>query len=532
MLRIVIALVLCAPCSLRAQVSPTPSPEEPLRVMLRARAGGADRLTPLRYVGGFETKTLLFETLVRRGPDGRIAPGLASAWRIEDGGATFRFELRDGARFHDGTPVTAAAVVDHFQRWIGRPEHDWLPVNRHIRSVESDGERGLVVRLDRPFSLLDDLCAINPCAVLGPAARDWEGEFVRPVGTGAFRFEQASADGRRWTLAPVAGDGPRLEVTFVPRGRDRRPIDALLADEIDLFVGGWDEDLPDTALAELADDERFRVHTAPGSSVVYLSFRLAAGATADVAVRRRIAAAIDRQALVQNVEHGRAEPCTTWAAPALAAWPRGRSTQARAAVPDEAPLDAGAAPLRIAPARSDARALRVAVEVARQLCAAGLPATAVDSRGEQQHAVAAALRAEDHAVGTVTALTQQSGEVRKARGRVVRRHASTADVVVEITYGAPYDPHHSLAARFGDEDRLPRGASVELHRSVRSAMQVAEPLAREAIYAEIQTVMDRDALVVPLYVPNRVALSTAAVAGVTLGPDVYHVDLRGVRRAR
>jgi hypothetical protein len=42
--------------------------------------------------------------------------------------------------------------------------------------------------------------------------------------------------------------------------------------------------------------------------------------------------------------------------------------------------------------------------------------------------------------------------------------------------------------------------------------------------------MDRQALIVPLYVPNRVALRTADVDGIGLGPDVYRVDLTRLRR--
>ncbi|HEU4419193.1 MAG TPA: ABC transporter substrate-binding protein, partial [Planctomycetota bacterium] len=354
-------------CTAAAQDTATPTP---IRVMLRARSGGADRLTPLRYIGGFETKTLLYETLVRRDQDGRIVPGLASRWWVDDDGRTFHFELREGATFHDGKPVTAEAVCVHFQRWIGLPEHDWLPVNRWLRGVEVESERVFAVRLEQPFSLLADLCSINPCAIVGPGARDWEGEFRRPVGTGPFHFVDSFDDGKRWRVARTAPFDLVLDITFAPRGRDTTPIDALVRGDIDAFVGGWDEDLPADRLDELARDPRFVVQIAPGSSVAYMSFRLADGPTADVAVRRRIAAAIDRQALIEAVEGGRADACTTWAAPSVAFWPRS-TRKTDSAKPVEAAAGTQPIELRLAAGRGTGRSARIAEAVKGQLERAG-----------------------------------------------------------------------------------------------------------------------------------------------------------------
>ncbi|HEX6813090.1 MAG TPA: ABC transporter substrate-binding protein [Planctomycetota bacterium] len=512
----------------------------PIRVMLRARSGGADRLTPLRYIGGFETKTLLYETLVRRGQDGRIVPGLASRWWIDDDGRTCHFELREGALFHDGKPVTASAVCVHFQRWIGLPEHDWLPVNRYLRGVEVESERVFAVKLEQPYSLLADLCAVNPCAIVGPGARDWEGEFQRPMGTGPFRFLGSFDDCKRWRIARTEPGGPVVDVTFAPRGRDTTPIDALQRGEIDAFVGGWDEDLPGERLDELARDPRFVVQTAPGSSVAYVSFRLSEGPTADVAIRRRIAAAIDRQALIDAVEGARADASTTWAAPSVAFWPRSNT---KAGAPRPAEAAAGATPivLRLAAGRGTGRAARIAEAVKGQLERAGFqvellarPAARVDSEGEKRPQPGAG-----GTEGTVRPLDDESGEVRAARNRAVREAAEAADLRIEITHGVPYCPHESLVARFGpvraknhDEPRPRTGVDPRLQALVAAAMSTPDEAACIPIYAEIQALMDAEALIVPLYSPRRVALRTAGVDGISLGIDVYRVDLTGLRRVQ
>jgi ABC-type transport system substrate-binding protein len=496
--------------------------EPPIRVGIRARNGGADRLTSLRYVGGFETKTMLYETLVRRGSDGRIAPALATRWEIVDGGRAIRFELRDGATFHDGSKVTADVVATHFRRWIGLPEHDWLAGNRRITNVAAESERTFRIDLDRPYALLEDLVAINPCAVVGPGTKDWEGEFLRPVGTGTYRFVGAYDGGKRWRVEKASAEGPTIDVTFYPRGRDATPIDDLQAGRIDAFVGGWDEDLPAERLDALGQDPEFRVQEAPGSSVVWLSFRLTDGPTADVTIRRHLASVLQREALVTTVEGGRAEPCTTWAAPSVAFWPRGKAPPA-VAPPTTLPK------LRLAAGRGEARATRAAAAVATQLRAAGYEVellTAPTPRKESATAVV-------DATSAATPQTTESGEVRAKAERALREATASADLRIEITHGMPYCPHQSLVARFGTPvpgQRERTGVAPDLRALVDRAAAEPDEAARLPIYAAIQDLMTAEALTVPLYVPRRIALRRAGIDGIRLGPDVYHADFDHLHR--
>lgn len=510
--------------------------EPPIRVLLRARHGGADRLTPLRYIGGFETKTLLYETLVRRGADGRIAPGLATRWWFDPSGTTCFLELREGAQFHDGMPVTAEAVRVHFQRWVGLPEHDWLACNRRIEGVTTSGDRVVRLHLTEPYAILDDLVAINPCAVVGPGARDWEGEFQRPVGTGPFRFARVLDGGERWLLERAQPGGVPIEIGFLPRGRDRAPVDALLSDRADVFVGGWEEDLPHDALQELLADGRFVVQDAPGSSVAYVSFRLTEGPTADPAIRRRIQASIDRAVLIAAVEHGRGDATTAWAAASVPFWPRS------APPPAPAPAPAGSLPaLQIAGGAAGSRAARIAEALQAQLQRAGFPVEVVQPPAARNEAVAAsgvtAATPEVPAVGTVRPLDSESGEVRSARNRARRALADAADLRVEITHGVPYDPHQSLVARFGparaanaDQARPRGGVDSRLQQLVALAMATWDETVRLPIYAEIQALIDSEALIVPLYAPRRLALRRKEITGIVLPIDAYRVDLHAIHR--
>ncbi|MCA8953420.1 MAG: hypothetical protein KDE27_28160, partial [Planctomycetes bacterium] len=446
------------------------------------------------------------------------------------------FTLRPGATFQDGTPVTADAVQTHFRRWVGLPEHDWLLANRHITEVAIESDDRFVVRLDQPYPLLADLAAINPCAIVAPGARDWEGEFQRPLGSGAFRFVGTTAAGC-WLLQraePGAAEpaGPLVEIHPFARSnqdpsRDTAPLDALAAGRIDAFVSGWDDDLPSARLDGFERDPGFVVQSEPGSSVVYLSFRILDGPTRDRTVRRRIAAAIDRRALVAELEGGRADPCTAWAAPSILFWPRRPP-------PPPPPLSDAAAPriaLRLAAARLNPRAQRVARAVAAQLAPHGFDVEVVhlDPRPTAEAAIASEV--------SIDPLTLESGPIRAVANREVRRVAETADLCVEITHGAPYDPQLTLVARFAglpnhneDEPRPENGVDPELQALVRQTLAIPDETECVAIYAQIQQRMDEQALIVPLYSPRHIAVHTAAIDGIGLGPDIYRVDLTNLHR--
>jgi ABC-type transport system substrate-binding protein len=50
---------------------------------------------------------LMFDTLVSTDENGRVQPSLATAWQPDPGSQRWRFRVRPGVKFHDGTPLTA-----------------------------------------------------------------------------------------------------------------------------------------------------------------------------------------------------------------------------------------------------------------------------------------------------------------------------------------------------------------------------------------------------------------------------------------
>ncbi|MCB9891324.1 MAG: hypothetical protein H6833_06745 [Planctomycetes bacterium] len=451
----------------------------PLRIGLRARDGVGKQLSPLSYTGGFATKSMLYETLVERDQNGRVGPGLAERWEISDDGRRFDFVLREDARFHDGTLVTAEDVRMHMRRCLGLPEHDWLAANRLVDDVTVVSSTCVRFELVEPHALLESLCAINPCAIAAPSSRDREGRFIRPVGSGPYRFVE-DINGRSWRVAS-ASSGQELEVVAFAR-RGPEPIAALRSGAIDVFVGGWDEDLPALDVDELCHDTKFSVQTAPGSSVVVLDYR-GEGATAHRDVRSAIEGAIDREALIAGIEGGRADPTDLLMAPSLSWWPRN----------DEPirPADAGAVArleetITVRPGRL-ARTERVASAVVLRLRRAGF------------------------------------------RAVLAPREEADADVTVNVTLGLPYDPLDAIRTRFGNERGRWAASQPELARLVTAALREPREEQRLGVYRAIQAYVREHVLVTPLYVPKRIALYRRGISGISLGPDLYHVDLSTLR---
>ena len=96
--------------------SPTPRPSagpviaRPYREGVLGRPSSVSPFTA-RTQADRDLVALVFSGLVRNGPDGTLVPDLAERWSVDATGATWTFQLRDDARWHDGEPVTAEDVA-------------------------------------------------------------------------------------------------------------------------------------------------------------------------------------------------------------------------------------------------------------------------------------------------------------------------------------------------------------------------------------------------------------------------------------
>ena len=261
----------------------------------------------------------VFDPLVWRTPDGRYAAGLAERWEVLDEGRTYRFRLRPGVSFHDGTALDAEAVAASFHR-IADPAtrsqtaKDMLGPFREALVL---GTLECEVRLADPYaSFLDAvsqawLAPASPRAIAALGA----GHARRPVGAGPFRV--ASWDpgddlvleanpGYAWApkhlLRQGAAASARIAFTFINDAAARLP--ALRRGDIDAFF-----ELPPEDVAEASADADHVVHRVPvPGAPVSLMLNTAREPTNDRDVRRAIAHALDVPELVSRVFAGVHQP--------------------------------------------------------------------------------------------------------------------------------------------------------------------------------------------------------------------------------
>ena len=83
----------------------------------------------------------MFEPLVMRTADGKLAPGLAESWSLING-LTWEFKIRKGAKFSDGSPVTAEDVVFNYALDVARLAVDGAFTGAQVRDALAGHELG------------------------------------------------------------------------------------------------------------------------------------------------------------------------------------------------------------------------------------------------------------------------------------------------------------------------------------------------------------------------------------------------------
>jgi peptide/nickel transport system substrate-binding protein len=255
----------------------------------------------------------VFEGLTRFGPDGSVLPALAESWEVAPDGLSWVFTLREGVAFHDGVALTAEDVVFSFDRAMAE---DSLNAQKQlfagINEVTAIDDRTVEIGLDAPKGDLLFNLAWGDAVIVSPATA--EGNKTTPVGSGPFRFGQW-VQGDRIELVrnpDYWGEPARLKkVTFKFIADPTAAFAAMMAGDVDAFpVFPAPENL-----AQFEADPRFEVIVGSTEGETILAMNNARPPFDDVRVRRAVAMAIDRQAIVDGAMFGYGTPIGSHFAP-------------------------------------------------------------------------------------------------------------------------------------------------------------------------------------------------------------------------
>lgn len=133
----------------------------------------------------------VYETLVDVDCTGTLRKGLAGEWRRRAEGRIWEFTLRPGARFSDGTAVSAQDVKDAWIAGVGKSGPFLAPLWAWVRpeSLTVTGAGRLRVSLDRPREDALQIFAHPALAVAKPAPED-----PAPLGTGPYVVTESARD--------------------------------------------------------------------------------------------------------------------------------------------------------------------------------------------------------------------------------------------------------------------------------------------------------------------------------------------------
>ncbi|MCT8175116.1 ABC transporter substrate-binding protein [Variovorax sp. Varisp41] len=282
----------------------------------------------------------VYETLVGRNKDLSLAPLLATSWK-QTSPDVWRFELRKGVVFHDGTPFTADDVVFSFARAQGDGS-DMKATLSEIKAVRKVGELAVEIETNGPFPILPDVISLTMIM-----SKKWceENQATKPVdrrkgientasfkanGTGPFRVRERQPNVR--TVFTRNGtywgkiDGNAQEIVFTPIANPATRVAALVSGEVDVM-----EPVPVQDIARINAAPNARVITGPELRTIFLGMDQkrdelqysnikGKNPFKDKRVRQAFYQAIDIAGIQRTVMRGASRPTGLLVGPGINGW--------------------------------------------------------------------------------------------------------------------------------------------------------------------------------------------------------------------
>ena len=242
--------------------------------------------------GSERVAQLVYSRLMELDDQLRPVPGLAERLDRVDA-VTWEVTLRDGVRFHDGRPLTSEDVAFTITSILNPATASPLRgAYRSLATVAAVDPRTVRFTLREPVESFPVQLVVS--IVPAGSGADLRGH---PIGTGPYRFVRASADDRvvlarfdEYFRGPAANPGVILKIV---------PDDTMRG--LELQHGGVDlviNDVPPDLVHALGGRGGLTVETAPGTDYAYIGLNARDPVLSDARVRRALAYAVDRQAIV------------------------------------------------------------------------------------------------------------------------------------------------------------------------------------------------------------------------------------------
>ncbi len=455
----------------------------------------------------------IFETLTMD-VGARVAPWLAAEFRIEERGKRHRFRLRDDVSFHDGRRLTARDVRYSFERLLqngAAPSRWFYSEIRGAKAMLNGEARDLsgfrihsalefTIELDEPVSFFPALISYAAASIIPEGTERFEGGWREGcVGTGAFRVVKFKP-------------GQRLELernkTYWRRGYPKSeglvfsfgvpPADILSEFRAGRFSLASDL-LPADAEALRREPEfASRYRESPRLITYYVAFNIHRGPLKDRELRRRLARSVDIGSLIRQTLGRLAVPASGLIPPGLL----GHDSAVTVRTP--------VTPLRLAEQPGSELELSAVLNPVFFGEYSALAREISNIFREQQVKLRAVNKTMDEWIKAV-----REGSVDLVLGRWAGDYPD-ADTFA-----------HILASKEGLLGQL--CGSPEVDRLIERGRSETSPAARHSIYRQLEEVIEREALLLPLFHEQIYRFARPEVEGLNLSYGVPAVDYSSLR---
>lgn len=488
---ILLCVVLASGACERPAASALPrTPRGEFRVLLPSRPLSLNPYVELDESALVVARSI-FNQLLTINESGRLLPELAQSWTASADGLTYTFALRPGIRWHDGVPFSAEDV-----KWTMESvaRESWTrDVMTHVREIEAVNATTVVFRLHYVWAPFPSEIAslgmmILPRHIYGGSEWRNHAANLKPIGTGAFRFAEWRDDG---TVELDANPnhfrhGPFVQRLTFQTGPSSEVYQRLLKGDSDYSVTR----LLARDLTALPPDGPVVVRTLPTSARYYLTFNLRRPPFSDVRVRRAVASALDRLALLRASLAGRGAPAVGWYTPDVE-W----AYNPAARVPDLNP--------------GEARRLLDAAGLRPRRRGERLRATLVVADSPPLSSLADVIRDQLGALGVTIDV------VRMSPSEWPRRVMSDRDFDLSVFSGAQGPDPDALRERFaaGGPGAFIGYESPAFAAAVERGARTIDLTQRAEAYFEAQEILARDVPFVPLIETVKIVAFHRRVAG-------------------
>jgi peptide/nickel transport system substrate-binding protein len=453
----------------------------------------------------------MYETLVIPNDKMQPQPLLAESWERVDT-LTWRFHLRKGVKFHDGTPLNAQAVKFSLERTQNEgPKWAVLP----IKTITADDDYTVTIRTDKPFSPLVEHMMSPSFSIVSPTAlaKDKAVLEKNSVGTGPFKLEEYVPHQKVIMVRneDYWGTKPKLNKLVMKIITDPNTrVMALQTGEVDAI-----RDVPLPDIAKLQADPKLKVMMTLGTRTTYYGFNTDRDYFKDVRVRQAFNYAFDKEALVKHILYGIGQPAKGFVTPTIPGYTdivgykhdpvKAKQLLAEVGWKDtdgDGILDKDGKPFKVALVTGSMAAFTkpVAELFQAQLKEVGVT---VEIKAMEWGALTDAVDKRDFDLVEDASPARSGG----ADYQLMSRFHSTINPTIHVRTGY---------------------VNKRVDELLEQARQEVDESKRLQMYQEIQQIIDQDAAVIPLFYEMEVAVINSRVTGFKPHPAIWPIDLSAV----